>query len=261
MLSVISPAKNLNFDPVGVPATEPAFSADAVLLARAAGRLSKARLKAMMELSDSLTDLNYQRFKAFDDAPDPGRVKPAALAFNGDTYQGLAFSALNPADMDYAQAHLRILSGLYGVLRPLDGIQPYRLEMGRRLKTRRGETLYDFWRDRIARTLDAQAAAIGASHVVNLASIEYFTAAREQAMKTPVIHPVFKEDRGGALKIISFNAKRARGAMARYLVETRAQGPEDLLSFDRDGYAYRPDLSTPQAPVFVRSEAVTLAAE
>ncbi|MEL6680367.1 MAG: peroxide stress protein YaaA [Pseudomonadota bacterium] len=261
MLAVISPAKNLNFEPVEAVATEPAFAKDAATLARAAGRLSKARLKAMMELSDALTDLNYQRFKAFAAEPEADAVKPAGHAFNGDTYQGLQFGTLSEADVAYAQDHLRILSGLYGVLRPLDAIQPYRLEMGRRLKTRRGETLYDYWRDGIAKALDAQARATDAQFIVNLASVEYFTAAKESVLKTPVIHPVFKEDRGGTLKIISFNAKRARGAMARYIVETRARSVEDLAGFDRDGYAFRPDLSEPGAPVFVRSEALAVAAQ
>ena len=176
----------------------------------------------------------------------------AVLAFAGDTYQGLEAASLDDDEMAFAQDHLRILSGLYGVLRPLDGIQPYRLEMGSRLKTERGKSLYDYWGDRIARALNEDAEATGANALVNCASQEYFGAVDTDALKLPVITPQFMEDKGGAPKIVSFYAKKARGAMARYIVQHRLTEPESLRDFDSGGYAWSEELSTPEKPVFVR---------
>ncbi|MBB5514018.1 hypothetical protein FHS89_000016 [Rubricella aquisinus] len=252
MLAVLSPAKNLDFDrPADVPMTAPAFKADADALARIVAKLPVSRIKAMMELSDKLADLNWQRFQAYSDAPAQETLKQAAFAFNGDTYTGLQFPQMDRAAQDYAQDHLRILSGLYGVLRPYDAIQPYRLEMGRKVKTERGGTLYDYWGEQIADALDATAREQGAQAIVNLASIEYFGAAKEKALKTPVIHPVFQEEKSGQRKVISFFAKKARGSMARWMMEERVTDPGDLSAFDRDGYAYDPDSPAGQ-PHFVR---------
>ncbi len=258
MLAVISPAKSLDFSaaPTDWPHSQPDTATDAARLARTAGRLSRIKLKALMELSDDLADLNWRRFKAFAEDPAPEATKQAALAFNGDTYAGLDYGSLEPMDRDYAQDHLRILSGLYGVLRPHDTIQPYRLEMGRPLKTRRGGTLYAYWGDRIAAALDAQATAVGARHIVNLASTEYFRAVDTNALQTPVITPVFLDEKAGVPKVISFFAKRARGAMARFMVQTQAASPQDLLRFDWQGYAHTPELSEPGKPAFVRTEAL-----
>ncbi|MEM6467220.1 MAG: peroxide stress protein YaaA [Pseudomonadota bacterium] len=256
MLCVISPAKSLNFEPYEgrfEPST-PVFSNYAYRLARTTARLPKSKLKAMMELSDALTDLNAQRFKAFQADPAPQTTKPAALAFAGDTYMGLEFASLEPAAQSYAQNHLSILSGLYGVLRPFDAIQPYRLEMGRRLKTRRGETLYEFWGNEIAKELRQRAEAVEAEYLVNCASQEYFKSVDIKSVKLPVITPIFEDEKNGVPKVISFFAKRARGAMARYVVETQAKTPEDLCGFTWEGYAYQPDLSSLEAPVFRRAE-------
>ncbi|MEO1551018.1 MAG: peroxide stress protein YaaA [Pseudomonadota bacterium] len=255
MLCVVSPAKSLDFEgaPAQAPQTRPVFADEAARLARTASRLSKAKLKAMMDLSDALTDLNYQRFKAFEAEPAPTLTKPAAHAFAGDTYIGLDFPSLPPRAQTYAQDHLAILSGLYGVLRPYDGIQPYRLEMGRRLKTRRGETLYDFWGKTIAAELRARAEETGATCLVNCASQEYFRAVDTKALGLPVITPVFEDEKDGVAKVIGFFAKRARGAMARFMVETRARSAQDLHGFAWEGYAFQPDLSAPNAPVFRRS--------
>jgi len=223
-------------------------------LVRAARRLTLAKLKGLMGLSDDLAKLNRARFQAFSETPDCSMLRPAVFAFAGDTYQGLEAGTLDPDSLHYAQNNLRILSGLYGVLRPMDGIQPYRLEMGSRLPTRRGKDLYAFWGTRIAEELNATAGRTGAKVLINCASQEYFGAVDRAALKLSVITPVFLEERGNEAKIVSFFAKRARGAMARFIVETRATSPEDLHAFSLGGYRWREDLSAPDRPVFTRQE-------
>ncbi len=254
MLVVISPAKRLDWSEVdGLTPTHPAFQDDAIKLAKAAGRLSKPQLQKLMDISPDLAKLNKERFAAFSPEPDADTTRPAARAFAGDTYAGLEAKTLDADTLLWAQDHLRILSGLYGLLRPLDAIQPYRLEMGSRLKTRKGPDLYRYWGDRIARALQAQAAATGAGALVNCASQEYFGAVDVAALDLPVVTPVFMEEKPGGPKIVSFFAKKARGAMARYIVERRLRDPDDLLAFDAGGYAHAPDLSAPDRPVFLRS--------
>lgn len=252
MLVVISPAKRLDWAERDVAATEPAFQDDAVRLAKTARNLTLGDLKKLMGLSDDLARLNRDRFREFADAPGADVTRPAALAFAGDTYQGLEAASLDPEEMKWAQQHLRILSGLYGLLRPLDAIQAYRLEMGSRLKTRRGTSLYDYWGDQLSRTLNAQADEIGTDVLVNCASQEYFGAVDPRALKLRVITPVFMEDKGGTPKIVSFYAKKARGAMARYIVQRRLTDPQALSEFDSGGYLYNADLSAPDKPVFLR---------
>lgn len=252
MLVVISPAKRLDWAERDIAATEPAFQDDAVRLAKTARNLTLGDLKKLMGLSDDLARLNRDRFRDFADAPGPDVTRPAALAFAGDTYQGLEAASLDPEEMDWAQQHLRILSGLYGLLRPRDAIQAYRLEMGSRLKTRRGTSLYDYWGDQLSRTLNAQADEIGTDVLVNCASQEYFGAVDPKALKLRVITPVFMEDKGGAPKIVSFYAKKARGAMARYIVQRRLTDPQALSEFDSGGYQYSAELSEPDKPVFLR---------
>ncbi|GGA07381.1 MAG: peroxide stress protein YaaA [Rhodobacteraceae bacterium] len=252
MLVVVSPAKKLDWTERDVTMTEPRFSEAAQELAGVARALSVDDLKKLMKISDDLAKLNRDRFRDFDADPAQDDLRPAALGFAGDTYQGLEAASLDDDEMAFAQDHLRILSGLYGVLRPLDGIQPYRLEMGSRLKTERGKSLYDYWGDRIARALNEDAEATGANALVNCASQEYFGAVDTDALKLPVITPQFMEDKGGAPKIVSFYAKKARGAMARYIVQHRLTEPESLRDFDSGGYAWSEELSTPEKPVFVR---------
>ncbi|MDU8910743.1 peroxide stress protein YaaA [Aestuariicoccus sp. MJ-SS9] len=252
MLVVISPAKRLDWAECDVQATAPDFQEDAIRLARTARNLPLRDLKALMSLSDDLARLNRDRFQAFAEAPEAEATRPAALAFAGDTYQGLEAASLDEDALHYAQDHLRILSGLYGLLRPLDAIQPYRLEMGSRLKTRRGASLYDYWRDQIARALNAQAEAIGTDVLVNCASQEYFGAVPLKALKLRVITPQFMEDKNGTPKIVSFFAKKARGSMARFIVENRLTDPQALRDFDTGGYAFDEGLSTEDKPVFVR---------
>ncbi|MCE8513216.1 peroxide stress protein YaaA [Ruegeria pomeroyi] len=252
MLVVISPAKRLDWAERDIAATEPAFQDDAVRLAKTARNLTLGDLKKLMGLSDDLARLNRDRFREFADAPGADVTRPAALAFAGDTYQGLEAASLDPEEMDWAQQHLRILSGLYGLLRPLDAIQAYRLEMGSRLKTRRGTSLYDYWGDQLSRTLNAQADEIGTDVLVNCASQEYFGAVDPKALKLRVITPVFMEDKGGAPKIVSFYAKKARGAMARYIVQRRLTDPQALSEFDSGGYQFNAEMSEPDKPVFLR---------
>jgi cytoplasmic iron level regulating protein YaaA (DUF328/UPF0246 family) len=252
MLVVISPAKRLDWAERDVVATAPDFQNDAISLARTARNLTLGNLKSLMHLSDDLARLNRDRFKAFQDAPDDDVTRPAALAFAGDTYQGLEASTLDADEIAYAQDHLRILSGLYGVLRPLDAIQAYRLEMGSRLKTRRGGNLYDYWRDDLSNALNAQGQSTGSEVLVNCASQEYFGAVALKALKLRVITPAFMEGKGQGPKIVSFFAKKARGAMARYIVQNRLSDVEALQDFDIGGYAFQPDLSTADKPVFVR---------
>jgi len=251
MLAVISPAKKLNYDPVAeaIPASLPEFQEDATRLARTAKQLSLTGLRDLMNISQDLAKLNKERFKAFAPASTPDNAKQAALAFDGDTYQGLQAASFSAADFEYAQDHLRILSGLYGLLKPLDLMQPYRLEMGSRLKTRRGTSLYAYWGDQLGKALDEVS---GGAPIVNLASNEYFKAAKSTKMASPVITCAFKEEKGNALKMVGFFAKNARGAMARYMIQNRVDRPDGLKEFDLNGYGFRDDLSDDQTFVFSR---------
>jgi hypothetical protein len=252
MLVVISPAKRLDWAERTVEMTVPAMQDDAVRLVKTARNLTLGNLKSLMNLSDDLARLNRDRFAAFDAVPAAEATRPAMLAFAGDTYQGLDAGSLSATETAYAQDHLRILSGLYGLLRPLDAIQPYRLEMGSRLKTRRGASLYDYWRDDLSKALNAQAEASGSDVLVNCASQEYFGAVDEKVLKPRIVTPVFMEDKGAGPKIVSFFAKRARGAMARHIVQNRVSDMDGLKSFDADGYAFQPAQSDDARLVFVR---------
>lgn len=253
MLVVVSPAKSLDWDVGnGIETTQPKFSKEAESLAKTARQLGLGDLQKLMGISLDLARLNRDRFKAYEAAPSDEITRPAAYAFAGDTYQGLEFKTLDEGAQRYAQDHLRILSGLYGVLRPLDAIQPYRLEMGSRLKTRRGANLYAYWGEEIATAINNQAAQTGAKALVNCASQEYFGAVQKAALKLPVITPTFLEDKDNKPRIVSFFAKRARGAMARFVVENRVTTQEALLGFEAGGYRYDPDLSKEGAPAFVR---------
>ncbi|MCG7521129.1 peroxide stress protein YaaA [Ruegeria sp. Ofav3-42] len=252
MLVVISPAKRLDWAERDVEVTQPDFQDDAIRLSKTARNLTLGDLKKLMDLSDDLARLNRDRYRAFSDVPEAEITRPAALAFAGDTYQGLEATSLGEEEMAWAQDHLRILSGLYGVLRPLDAIQAYRLEMGSKLKTRRGKNLYEYWRDQLSKALNTQGDQVGSDVLVNCASQEYFGAVDPKALKLRVITPVFMEDKGGTPKIVSFFAKKARGAMARYIIQHRLTEPKGLLDFDTGGYEYRPDLSEEDKPVFLR---------
>ncbi|MBY6201885.1 peroxide stress protein YaaA [Maritalea mobilis] len=258
MLTVISPAKRLDWAPRDVEMTKPVFQDQADDLAEVARDLTVGDLQKLMSISEDLAKLNVERFARYAEEPDD--LRPAALAFAGDTYAGLEAASLDADDLRFAQDRLRILSGLYGLLRPLDAIRPYRLEMGTRLKTPRGKTLYDWWGDRIAEALNAEAEELGTDTLINCASVEYFTAADREALKLRVITPVFLEDKPGGPKIVSFYAKKARGAMARFITERRLTDPAGIVEFDLGGYRHAPDLSEPGKPAFLRAEAAEQAA-
>ena len=254
MLMVISPAKALNFDPPPIPAplTQPALKTDLAVLAAVARKLSVRQLKGLMGISDQLATLNRERFQAFD--PDAVDGLQAAYAFNGDVYLGLRARELEPDALAWANDRLRILSGLYGLLRPTDAIQPYRLEMGSQVRTARGKSLYAFWGPRIARALNEAAEGHANPTLVNLASQEYFGAVSRAALRIPLITCHFREEKDGAMRTLSFYAKRARGMMARYAIDHRIDEPEGLKGFDTGGYAFRPELSNEADWVFARPQ-------
>jgi len=256
MLALISPAKKLDFETESSIAehSQPDFLEQASALVKKAHRLSRSQLAQTMKLSDALAELNYQRFKSFSTPFDLSNAKQAALMFNGDTYVGLKADTLTNDDFAFAQDHLRILSGLYGLLRPLDLIQPYRLEMGARFKPPKGEDLYGYWNGRLA---DAVTGIVGGHEnptVVNLASNEYFKALRAKTLSVPVITPVFKEVKDGQARTLGMFAKQARGMMARHMIVNRLQEPEGLKSFSDGGYEYRDDLSDDKSWVFTRPQ-------
>lgn len=251
MLIVLSPAKKLDMSPVkGTRTTMPRFEAETAELVDAAQGLNSKDLQKLMGISESLADLNANRFRDFGGQD----TQAAAYAFAGDTYVGLEARSLDEDEIDFAKDHLRILSGLYGLLRPLDRIEPYRLEMGSRLKTAHGKSLYDFWGDKIAKKINSDAKAAGSKTLINCASQEYFGAVDIDALNIDVITPVFMEDKPAGPKVISFFAKQARGAMARFIIQRRLTDPSGLKDFDLGGYAYREDMSAPEKPVFVRPE-------
>ncbi|MBI2732111.1 MAG: peroxide stress protein YaaA [Aquabacterium sp.] len=254
MLILLSPAKSLDYDsaPTTDKHTLPQFAKDAAALIEVLKPYSPAQIASLMDLSDALSTLNVARYAAWSPRFTARNSKQAILAFNGDVYDGLNASTLSQADLDWAQGHVRMLSGLYGVLRPLDWMQPYRLEMGTRLPNPRGKDLYAWWGDTLAEHLNAELAEQGDHVIINLASQEYFKSVKRKALKARVVECVFEDWKAGAWKVISFHAKRARGLMARHAIEHRAGKPADLLSFDADGYAYDQAASEPDRLVFRR---------
>jgi len=216
---------------------------------------SKKRLSKLMSLSENLAELNVKRFEEWQPQFTDENSRPAIQAFRGDVYVGLDADTLGKRDLAFAQQHLRILSGLYGVLKPLDLMQAYRLEMGTPLKTRRGKNLYEFWGNRITDTLNEQLQQGAHVSIVNLASNEYFKSVKSKQLAVPLVSPVFKDQKNGEYKVISFFAKRARGAMARYLIQQRAKSPEAIMDFDLLGYRYNKTASAASGQVvFHRTE-------
>lgn len=255
MLCVVSPAKRLDAAPAALPhapgLTQPIFADQARELAALARNLSVAELRQLMHISEPLARLNAERFAAFGGQ----EAAPALCLFAGDTYAGLEARTMDADALRWAQAHLRILSGLYGLLRPFDAMEPYRLEMGSRLANPAGRDLYAFWGDRIARALNALAEETGSEILVNCASVEYFTAVDPAALRLRVVTPVFLDARpDGGAKVVSFWAKRARGAMARFISENRLSRADDLRAFTAGGYAHRADLSEGDTLVFLRED-------
>ena len=254
MLMVISPAKSLNFTAPErpLPLTTPQLKDDIAELAQVTTKLRPRDLKRLMGISDTLAALNHERFQHFDPSVEDGLQ--AAIAFNGDVYAGLQARTLDKKSFEWAQQHLRILSGLYGVLRPADALQPYRLEMHVKLKTKRGKSLYDFWKRPVAETLKAEMKGHKDPTLVNLASQEYFGAVDVKALGHPVVTCHFKEEKGGQLRVLGFFAKKARGLMARYAIDHRIDRAEGLKAFDTADYRFRPELSTDTDWVFARPQ-------
>jgi len=260
MLYLLSPAKSLDYD-TQVPAelkaraTRPLFVDQAAVLIDQLKTCSPAEIASLMDLSDPLAQLNVARYGVWSRRFTEANSKPAVLAFNGDVYEGLQAGSLSVDDLDWAQRHLAILSGLYGVLRPLDRLQPYRLEMGTRLATAQAKDLYGYWGDTLAGYLNERQAREKAPVVVNLASQEYFKSVRRSVLRARVVECVFQEWHGDAWKIISFHAKRARGLMARFAITHRIAEPQALQAFDAEGYAFDPTASGPDQLVFRRRSA------
>jgi uncharacterized protein len=254
MLFLLSPAKTLDFEsPVGdLPHTRPQFVRESTELIEVLRKLTPARVAGLMDLSDRLAALNVGRYQAWSPRFTGNNSRQAILAFNGDVYEGLAARTLQPADLAWAQEHLAILSGLYGLLRPLDRMQPYRLEMGTALQAGKARNLYQFWGTRLAEALNRRLAGQLAPVLVNLASQEYAKAVDRSELKARVIDCVFEEWKGGAYKIVSFAAKRARGLMARYAVMRRVETPAKLQGFNLEGYAFDAAASGSDRLVFRR---------
>jgi cytoplasmic iron level regulating protein YaaA (DUF328/UPF0246 family) len=245
MLIFLSPAKSLDYTtpPHVATHTLPAYLKQSETLIKALRKLSPADIANLMDLSDALALLNFNRYADWSLPFTPENAKQALLAFDGDVYDGLDAKHLSAADLDFAQQHVRILSGLYGILKPLDLMQPYRLEMGTKFANKSGKDLYAFWGEKLLKAINAELEAMPHPVAVNLASEEYFKAAIGRKFKGRLIQPVFEEWKGGAYKIISFYAKRARGLMTRYAVLNRLDDPEGLKGFDLDGYAFAPAAS------------------
>ncbi len=256
MLAIISPAKSLDFSPQSLVTrkTKPAFLKDSEALIEVMREKSPDDLRALMGISEKLADLNYERFQKWENPYPRGEAKQAVLAFRGDVYQGFELETFEEADWAFAQDHLRILSGLYGLLRPLDLILPYRLEMGTKLATSRGKDLYAFWGDQLTEALNKALKKQGDDVLVNLASNEYFGAVRPSVLKGRIVTPVFKDMKNGRLKIISFFAKKARGMMADHIIRHGLSEIDDLKGFDGGDYGFDASLSDESTLVFTRGE-------
>lgn len=250
MLIVVSPAKKLDFSSelTQLKTTEPLLSKKTTPLVRELKKLNKSDIKKLMKLSDNLSEVNYERFQNFSSKKSQQRA--AAFAFNGDTYSGLDISSFTKTELNKAQQKLRILSGLYGILRPLDHIKPYRLEMGTNFKFRTYNNLYDYWKEDITNALNQDLNKNDT--LINCASNEYFGAVDHKNLKAKIITPVFKELRDGKLKIISFSAKKARGMMAKFIIKNNIKDPEAIKKFNEDSYKFDAKLSTDDSYVFVR---------
>ncbi|MFK7972228.1 MAG: peroxide stress protein YaaA [Bacteroidia bacterium] len=257
MLTILSPAKTLDFGDHDIISSysQPAFESETKVLVEQLAKMSASKIGKLMKLSDKLAELNYERYQNFSFPFTQNNAKQAVLAFKGDVYLGLQAEEFLSEDFDFAQNHLRILSGLYGLLKPLDLMQPYRLEMGTSLKVKRKKDLYAFWGAKIAEALNASFDESGNRVLVNLASNEYFKAVDRKVLDATIITPNFKELRDGKLKIISFFAKKARGLMADFIIRNRINDPEGMKDFHTEGYAFNAEASTETEWIFSREQA------
>ncbi|PVX52372.1 hypothetical protein C7377_0686 [Balneicella halophila] len=254
MLILISPAKNMEMSKhTHKTLTTPIFQKEANQLVKKLQKISKKKLQELMDISDDLAKLNYERYLNWADKPKDDEVKQALLYFQGMVFIGIDADTLSSKDLENAQKQLRILSGLYGLLRPLDGIQAYRLEMGTPWKTKDFDNLYKFWADEITKQINKTVEKYNHKYIVNLASQEYFKSVKTKQLDAPVITPVFKDDRGKGYQTIAVYAKKARGLMTRFIIQNNIKNPEDLQAFDSEGYFYNSELSTDKKPVFTRN--------
>ena len=256
MLTVLSPAKTLDYEtaPITQSATLPRFMDQSALLVEDARGFDPDDIRALMGVSEQIAHLNHERFMNWQSESTSDNAKQAVLAFKGDVYTGLQAETLSEDDLDFAQTRLRILSGLYGLLRPLDLMQPYRLEMGLKFANQRGKNLYEFWGEQLTDTLNADLVSAKTDVLINLASNEYFKAIKPKLLNADIITPQFKDLKNGQYKMISFFAKKARGVMARYIIDNRITEPEALKSFSEAGYYYSDAQSQGDQWIFLRDE-------
>lgn len=256
MLILVSPAKTLDFEtpPLVEQSTQPQFLDDSQELIDQLKKMPAAKIGKLMSISDKLAKLNSDRYKSWQLPMEPGPAKQSLFAFQGDVYTGINADTMKKRDVQFAQKHLRILSGLYGVLRPLDLMLPYRLEMGTKLVNDRGQNLYHFWGDGVTDVLNGELKKQKSPLVFNLASNEYFKVVNKHKLDAELISPVFKDKKNGEYKLISFFAKKARGMMARFIIDNRIKDAEGIKDFTTAGYRYSKRLSTPTEPVFTRAE-------
>lgn len=255
MLIILSPSKKLDYDtPSKLNGTQPRLLNESQVLIDTLKKLTQSQVSQLMSLSEKLAELNYHRYRSFSVPFTPENARPAIEAFKGDVYDGLQAESFSEQDIAYAEKHLRILSGLYGLLQPLDLMQAYRLEMGTRLKTVKGKNLYEFWGDKILELLCGDMNAQGDDVLINLASNEYYKSVQRKEFKGRIITPSFKEYKNGQYKMLMLFAKRARGSMARFIIQNKLAKPEELKQFNLDGYAFNAKLSEGDNWVFTRGE-------
>ncbi len=253
MLLLISPAKTLDFDKTDLKKkTKLRFLPESQELIDVLKQKSASDLKSLMKVSDNIANLNVERYHNFQTPFSLKNAKQAILAFRGDVYTGLDADSFDDADLAFAQDHLRILSGLYGLIRPLDLMQPYRLEMGTKLQNNAGKNLYQFWDDKITKTINKDVKKSKAKAIINLASKEYFSAVQPKLLQADLYNVHFKEEKNGQFKIVAFFAKKARGMMCNYIIKNKLTEPEHLIGFDMDRYVYNEELSSERDLVFTR---------
>ncbi|MFK8031271.1 MAG: peroxide stress protein YaaA [Gammaproteobacteria bacterium] len=256
MLTILSPAKTLDFDTPSSTkkSTQPEYLEHSSELIETLSALSSPEVSKLMSISDKLGELNFDRFQSWSTPFTSANAKQAILAFKGDVYTGLQAETFNSKELSFAQKHLRILSGLYGLLRPLDLMQPYRLEMGTKLSNERGRNLYQFWGEELTDGLNKQLKKTKSTALINLSSNEYYKAVKAKNINADIVTPVFKDFKNGEYKLISFFAKKARGSMAAFIIKNQIVEAKDLKDYCEDGYKYNKKLSTAQQPTFTRKQ-------
>ena len=254
MITLLSPAKKLSKDCSAISDfyTLPNFLDDSLNLITILKKMSAQELREKMNISESLAEINSERFLSWKTPFNPNNSKEAAFIFNGDTYSGLDIESIVQDDLNFLQDNVRILSGLYGILKPLDLMMPYRLEMGTKIKVRDSNNLYEFWGNKLSKNLSKSLESHACKTIINCASLEYFKSVQNNDLKAEIITPIFKEYKNGKAKIVSFFAKKARGMMARYIIQNKINNPSELKNFNLDGYMYDEKLSEPSYPLFIR---------